>query len=48
MRLQLCAEIEGKQVWPTALTDVMENLLAKVHLLNQRSPTDNGKCNASY
>jgi len=29
----LCAEIEGKQVWLTAFTDVMENFLAKVHLL---------------
>ena len=28
----LCAEIEGKQVWLTAFTDVMENLLAKVNL----------------
>ena len=29
---RLCAEIEGKQVWLTAFTDVMENLLAKIHL----------------
>ena len=29
---RLCAEIEGKQVWLTAFTDVMENSLAKVHL----------------
>ena len=30
---RLCAEIEGKQVWLTAFTDVMENLLAKAHLM---------------
>jgi len=29
---RLCAEIKGKQVWLTAFTDVMENLLAKVNL----------------
>ena len=29
---QLCAAIEDKKVWLTAFTDVMENLLAKVHL----------------
>lgn len=29
---RLCAEIEGKQVWLTAFTDVMENLLDKVNL----------------
>ena len=28
----LCAQIEGKEVSHTAFTDVMENLIAKVHL----------------
>ena len=30
---RLYAEIEGKQVWLTAFTDVTKNLLAKVHIL---------------
>ena len=29
---RLCAKIQGKEVWLTAFTDVMENLLTKVNL----------------
>lgn len=42
---RLCAQIDGKEVWLTAFTDVMENLLAKVHLsINDTSDKCHERC----
>ena len=32
MSARLCAEIDGKDCWLTALTDVMEDLLSRINL----------------
>ena len=39
MSARLCAEIDGKDCWLTALTDVMESLLSRISL-TRHSKTD--------
>ena len=39
MSARLCAEIDGENCWPTALTDVMESLLSRISL-TRHSNTD--------